>query len=87
MGKKRLLIPLPLTIAKLFAKIFQLFPKPIITLDQLNLLKYDNIASKKYKNNFDLEIPSVHVFDLEVEKYAFMWKESGQFSKKNYNSN
>ncbi len=74
---------MPLILAKLSAIIFQLLPKPILTLDQLNLLKYDNIASKKYKNNFDLGIPSVHVFDLEIEKYAFMWKEAGEFSKKN----
>tara|TARA_A100001011_G_scaffold398128_1_gene501466 strand:+ start:73 stop:1032 length:960 start_codon:yes stop_codon:yes gene_type:complete len=83
MEKKRLLLPMPLILAKLSAIIFQLLPKPILTLDQLNLLKYDNIASKKYKNNFDLGIPSVHVFDLEIEKYAFMWKEAGEFSKKN----
>jgi len=56
-----------------------------LTLDQLNLLKYDNVTSGKYKSNFDIGIPSTHTFDLEVEKYAFMWKESGQFSKKKYN--
>jgi len=86
-NKKRLFIPMPLFIAKLFAKFFQLLPKPILTLDQLNLLKYDNITSGKYKTNFDLGIPSVHVFDLEIEKYAFMWKEAGQFSTKKYNLN
>ncbi len=83
--KKRLLIPLPLLIAKLFARFFQLFPKPLLTLDQLNLLKYDNVLSGKYKSNFDIGIPSIHTFDLEVEKYAFMWKEAGQFSTKKYN--
>ena len=85
--KKRLLIPLPIFIARLSAKFFQLFPKPLLTLDQLNLLKYDNVASGKYKNNFDIGIPSVHMFDVEVEKYAFMWKDAGQFSSKKYNLN
>jgi len=85
--KKRLLIPLPIFIARLSAKFFQLFPKPLLTLDQLNLLKYDNVASGKYKNNFDIGIPSVHMFDIEVEKYAFMWKDAGQFSSKKYNLN
>ena len=69
------------------AKFLQLFPKPLLTLDQLNLLKYDNVASGKYKNNFDIGIPSVHMFDVEVEKYAFMWKDAGQFSSKKYNLN
>ena len=80
--KKRLLIPLPLFLAKLSAIFFQLLPSPLLTLDQLRLLKYNNITSGKYKTNFDIGIPSVSSFDVEVEKYAFMWKESGQFSRK-----
>ena len=82
--KRRLLIPIPLIIARLSAIIFQLLPKPLLTTDQLTLLKYDNVASGKYKTNFDIGIPSVRRFDTEVEKYAFMWKESGQFSRKKY---
>ena len=81
-GKKRLLISLPLFLAKLSAVFFQLLPNPLLTLDQLRLLKYNNVASDKYKTNFDIGIPSVCKFDEEVEKYAFMWKEGGQFSKK-----
>ena len=52
--KKRLLIPLPLAIAKMMAKIFEIMPNPLITVDQINLLKHDNIPSGKYKTNFDL---------------------------------
>jgi len=82
--KKRLLISIPLPIAKLSAKFFQLMPKPLFSEDQLNLLKYDNISSGKYKTNFNIEIPSYHMFEQEVEKYASMWRETGQFfSKKN----
>ena len=85
--KKRLLIPLPLFLAKLSAIFFQLLPNPLLTLDQLKLLRYNNVASGKYKTNFDIGIPSVRRFDVEVEKYAFMWKESGQFSRKKNNLN
>ena len=80
--KKRLLIPLPLFLAKLSAIFFQLLPNPLLTLDQLKLLRYNNVASGKYKTNFDIGIPSIRRFDVEVEKYAFMWKENGQFSRK-----
>ena len=80
--KKRLLIPIPLFLAKLSALFFQLLPSPLLTLDQLRLLRYNNVASGKYKTNFDIGIPSVNRFDVEVEKYAFMWKEGGQFSRK-----
>ena len=85
--KKRLLIPLPLFLAKLSAIFFQLLPNPLLTLDQLKLLRYNNVASGKYKTNFDIGIPSIRRFDVEVEKYAFMWKESGQFSRKKNNLN
>ena len=81
--KKRLLISLPLFLGKLSAILFQLLPNPLLTLDQLRLLRYNNVASGKYKTNFDIGIPSICRFDSEVEKYAFMWKEHGQFSKKN----
>ena len=75
-----MLIPLPLLLARVSAIFFQLFPKPLITIDQLNLLKYQNIPSGKYKTNFDINIPSYANFDIEVKKYCYMWKENGQFS-------
>tara|TARA_Y100000591_G_C21742013_1_gene649895 strand:- start:135 stop:1082 length:948 start_codon:yes stop_codon:yes gene_type:complete len=80
--KKRLLIPFPLPIAVISAKIFQLFPSPLLTEDQLRLLKYDNIKTGKYKTNSDIGIPSKRYFDQEVEKYSYMWKDGGEYSKK-----
>jgi uncharacterized protein YbjT (DUF2867 family) len=85
-NKNRILIPLPFFAAKMSAKLFQLFPKPLLTLDQLKLLKYDNVPSKKYQTNSDIGIPSTKVFEQEVEKYCYMWREGGQFSTKKYNS-
>jgi uncharacterized protein YbjT (DUF2867 family) len=85
-SKSRILIPLPTFIARMSAKLFQLFPKPLLTLDQLKLLKYDNVPSKKYQTNFDIGIPSTRIFEQEVEKYCYMWREGGQFSTKKYNS-
>ena len=79
--KKRFLIPLPLKIAELSAGIFEIMPKPLLTRDQLRLLKYDNVASGKYKTNFDIGVPSIKYFDTEVKKYCYMWKDGGQFSK------
>ena len=82
--KKRILIPLPLFFANMSALFFQLFPKPLLTQDQLRLLKYDNIPSGKYKTNYEINIPSSRYFSKEVEKYCYMWKEGGQFSTKKY---
>ena len=85
-GKKRLIIPFPLKLAEISASLFEIMPNPLITRDQLRLLKYDNIASGKYKNNFDIGTPSLRYFDEEVKKYSYMWREGGQFSTEKYMS-
>ena len=82
--KKRILIPFPLPIAEFSARIFELMPKPLLTRDQLRLLKYDNVSSGKYKTNSDIGIPSKRNFDEEVKKYCFMWRDGGQFSTEKY---
>ena len=83
-NKKRVLVPFPLFVASLSAKLFQILPNPILTEDQLRLLKYDNILSGKYKNNFEIGTPSKKYFNEEVKKYAYMWREGGQFSTEKY---
>jgi len=75
---------LPLSIANFSAKIFEKLPNPLLTSDQLRLLKYDNIISGKYKSNSDIGVPSLKTFDAEVKKYAFMWRDGGQFSTEKY---
>ena len=81
-NKKRLLFPLPLPLAKINAKLFEMLPKPLLTMDQLKLLKYDNIISKKYKTNFDFKLDANKKFDDEINRYSFNWTTGGQFSKK-----
>ncbi len=80
MQKKRILFPLPLPIAKFTAKIFQLLPKPLLTEDQLIMLKYDNCKSEIYRNNFDLGYLPKKKFEDEIGKYSYNWKIGGQFS-------
>ena len=48
-NKKRLFISVPKSVAKIFAKSSEILPSPLINLDQLRLLKYDNIATGKIK--------------------------------------
>tara|TARA_B100000963_G_scaffold317965_1_gene298731 strand:- start:227 stop:1195 length:969 start_codon:yes stop_codon:yes gene_type:complete len=85
--KKRILIPFPLFLAKISAFFLEKLPKPLLTQDQLNLLKYDNVVSGKYKTNNDIGVPSLLEFEDEVKKYCFMWKDGGQFSTDKYNYN
>ena len=79
--KKKILIPLPTIIAKINAYLLEKLPKPLITMDQLKLLKYDSILTRENKSNLDLGIKSELKFEDEVKKYAYMWKKGGQYSK------
>ena len=79
-NKKRILFPLPLSLAKINARLFELMPNPLLTLDQLKLLKYDNIKSGLYKTNFDLGFKTNKLFDDEINKYSYNWRSGGQFA-------
>ena len=81
-NKKRFLFPMPLSLAKINAKLFQLMPNPLLTIDQLRLLKYDNIVSNKYKTNFDFKMYANKKFEEEINRYSYNWTSGGQFSKK-----
>tara|TARA_B100000963_G_scaffold85610_1_gene73201 strand:- start:894 stop:1844 length:951 start_codon:yes stop_codon:yes gene_type:complete len=80
--KKRLFISIPLFVANIMATFMQILPKPLITKDQIKLLYYDNIPTGKYKTNFDIGKKFRLKFEDEVEKYCYMWKETGEYAKK-----
>ena len=79
--KKRILLPLPLQIAKIIVSFLQLFPNPLITKDQLKLLKYDNTTSKENMSNIDIGFETKLKFEDEILKYSYMWKKGGEYSK------
>ena len=76
---------MPLALAKISASFFQIMPNPILTIDQLKLLKYDNVISKIYKTNFDLNMEANKKFEEEIIRYSFNWSSGGQFSKRKIN--
>ena len=76
---------MPISLARMTASVFELLPKPLITNDQLKLLKYDNILSGKYKSNTDFDFNCSSRFEDEVNKYSYMWKNEGEYSKKRVN--
>jgi uncharacterized protein YbjT (DUF2867 family) len=80
-GKKRLLVNVPYSLATIQSKIFELFPRPLLTFDQLKLLKFDNIVSGNYSSLKDLNLEYVSTFEEELELYSYAWKKEGQFNK------
>lgn len=45
--RNRVLVPLPFGIARIQARFLQLLPKPLLTVDQVEMLKVDNVVSEQ----------------------------------------
>ena len=56
-GKRRLLMPLPFTVAKIQARLCELLPRPPLTTGQVDLLKADSVASGALPGLRELNIP------------------------------
>jgi uncharacterized protein YbjT (DUF2867 family) len=81
-GRKRLLLPLPFGLAKLQASILQFMPKPLLTPDQVELLKTDNIVSElAEREGRTLEGLGLTPTAIEsvVPGYLWRFRKSGQF--------
>ena len=76
--KKRFLINIPFNIAKFQSYFLQMLPKPILTTDQVELLKYDNIPSGEYPNLKDLGIEGKTISSI-LPQYIYRFKTYGQF--------
>ena len=79
-NKKRLLIPVPFLFAKFQANILQLFPKPLLTTDQVEMLKYDNIVTNKYPTLKDLKI-NPKTIESVLPNYIWRFRKGGEFSR------
>ncbi|MBP9694138.1 MAG: complex I NDUFA9 subunit family protein [Alphaproteobacteria bacterium] len=70
--KDRYLMPFPWMIASFEASILELFPKPLLTRDQVRLLKQDNIVSKGTKTFKALKIKPKSL-ELIAPTYLSQW--------------
>ena len=77
--KKRFLVPIPFSFAKFQAKILQLLPKPLLTTDQVEMLKYDNIVTNKYPTLKDLKI-NPKTIESVLPSYIWRFRKGGQFA-------
>ena len=76
--KKRYLIPIPFGVAKFQSYFLQMLPKPLLTTDQVELLKYDNIISGDYPVLKDLGIQGISIQTI-LPKYIYRFRTGGQF--------
>jgi NADH dehydrogenase len=76
--KKRLLVPIPFGFAKFQSYFLQMMPNPLLTPDQVELLKYNNIPSGNYPTLKDLGIIGTPIKKV-LPKYIYRFRTGGQF--------
>ena len=76
--KKRFLIPLPFSMAKFQSYFLQIMPNPLLTPDQVEMLKYNNIVSGDYPTLKDLGISGTSIQSI-LPKYIYRFRAGGQF--------
>jgi uncharacterized protein YbjT (DUF2867 family) len=81
--RRRLLIPVPWSVARLQGLILGLLPKPLLTADQVELLKSDNVvseAAQREKRTLDGLGIAVQGIEGIVPGYLYRFRKAGQFT-------
>ena len=76
--KKRFLIPIPFGVAKFQSYFLQMMPNPLLTPDQVEILKYNNVVSGEYLTLKDLGISGKTIQSI-LPKYIHRFRTGGQF--------
>lgn len=83
-GRKRLLVPVPWWVAKLQGRILGLLPNPLLTADQVEMLKRDNVVSGEARaEGRTLEGIGITPQTMEavLPDYLWQYRAAGQFTK------
>jgi len=83
-GRKRLLVSVPWWVAKIQGRILGLLPNPLLTADQVELLKRDNVVSEEARREGrTLEGLGITPQTMEAILPTYLWqyRPAGQFTK------
>ncbi|HEU0161934.1 MAG TPA: complex I NDUFA9 subunit family protein [Rhizomicrobium sp.] len=79
-GRRRLLLPLPFSLATIQAAFLGLLPRPVLTMDQVRLLKSDNVVSPTAARLSDLGIVPTSV-EAVVPSYLWRYRAKGEYAE------
>jgi len=83
--RQRLLLPLPFGLAEFQAWFLQFMPKPVLTPDQVRMLKADNVVSAAAESE-GRTLPGLgiepHSIAAIVPSYLWRFRKSGQFHQR-----
>ena len=80
--RRRLLVPIPFWVARIQALFFEFMPKPLLTRDQVELLRSDNVVSDSARaESRTLEGLGIVPRSVEaiVPSYLWRFRKTGQF--------
>ncbi|MEQ1941235.1 complex I NDUFA9 subunit family protein [Mesorhizobium sp. VNQ89] len=83
--RKRLLVPMPWLVAELQAAVLELLPRPLLTRDQVTLLKSDNVVSREaeegHRTLVGIGIQPKSTAAV-LPSYLWRYRAAGQFTHK-----
>jgi NADH dehydrogenase len=78
-GRRRALVPLPFGLATIKAAFLQILPKPLLTIDQVKLLKTDNVVAPTAAGLSDLGITPTSV-EAVIPSYLWRFRAKGEYA-------
>ena len=80
-NRDRMLVPLPWAVAKMQGMVLGLMPKPLLTLDQVRSLKFDNIKDEQSAGLKELGVTPT-AMGVILPRYLSNFKRGGRFANK-----
>src|SRR6185437_11445241 len=77
-NRRRLLLPLPFQLAMMQAAVLQWLPSPLLTMDQVRLMKRDNVVAEGARTLADLGIQA-EAAEAVIPSYLWRFRKKGQF--------
>jgi NADH dehydrogenase len=78
-GRTRTLVSLPFGLARLQAAFLQLLPNPLLTIDQVRLLRHDNVVKSGQPGLADLGITPT-LLEAVLPSYLWRYRARGEYS-------
>jgi NADH dehydrogenase len=82
-GRKRIIINMPTNVAMLQAKVFEILPNPMLTVDQVKMLARDNVVSDEAQSEgrtlrgLGLNPAAI---DAIIPTYLWRYRKHGQYA-------
>ncbi len=78
--RRRLIVDLPFGVARIQAWFLQMLPNPLLTVDQVKLLRHDNVVGEGARTLADLGVVPTAA-EAVIESYLYAYRPKGQYTQ------